>query len=272
MQYLVVETSGADGYESRHRLNSFGDSYARDLRQSRAASVGLPRREVVEVTRQPVYNGLYSSHSRYGSRAPSVSAFEREPTHHRTIVNSLHSTSSLHGLPPVPDRLRRRGLSSTSSSHVYRPSIWYVGTAGFHDESLERSRRLESRLDGLLSYEPPSMDYYLNMKQSLRGINERMVQHRQLIDRYAGIDMAPAKPVEEAVEDRYYELVERMPHLERGSSVARSRAPSEEFTRSRSVAPLPNRDRATTPSLGTSEASAVRGKIRRLLNKTKHSS
>lgn len=274
MEYLVMESDNV-----RRGTTPFLS------RPSRAASVGIgyPTREIVEIIREPIYDygsHLYPSYHR-GSRASSVAILENE-TLRRTggrrrestpLSSSSVMTSRYISDTPKYDHYRYRrisGFSPTAPSHIYRPSMWYIGTAGFREDSNEQSRRLQSRMEGLLSYEPPPLDYYINMKQSLRGINERMLQHRQLIDRYAGVDTSPGKSVEERIQDRYYELAERT-GLERGTTPAfrSSRAPSED--RSRSVAPSSYRDRASTPSVTTGETSEVRGRIRQLLNRTKRS-
>jgi len=78
----------------------------------------------------------------------------------------------------------------------------------------QQRKNIESRLDHLLDFEMPSADYFNQMRGKLRNVNEKMLGHKLMLDRYSGIELTPGKSVNEGVEDKYHQLVERMPELE----------------------------------------------------------
>lgn len=74
-------------------------------------------------------------------------------------------------------------------------------------------KRLERRLDTeLLSFEFPTAESFLALKDHLRGVNDKLLAHRLLLDRYSGIEMAPPDSVEHSVESKCSEIMARMPN------------------------------------------------------------
>jgi hypothetical protein len=265
------------------------------IRHQRAVSVSFAPR-TVEIVRDPYYDDLELSESLYlpppapryrtrQLRSTSLALGEEpiylrhKPPHAPRLPTTLPLGNPWHTaynnvpysyeniIEEEPHRYRYRtqhyrvpSLSTLTPAH--RPSFWYIGTAGFPVESAERARRIQSRMDGILTYEiPPVTEIYSSLRTSLRDITDKMREHKQLVDRYAGVEMAPLQSVEDGINRRYQDLVERMPELESKSTRTRIRAASEEPF-SHASAPI------STSS--NSNASAVRGRIKKLLGKTRN--
>ncbi|CAL8094590.1 unnamed protein product [Calicophoron daubneyi] len=72
-------------------------------------------------------------------------------------------------------------------------------------------RRIQRRMDDLLDYKLPPPEYYREMRGSLRSLNDKLDEHRRLLDRYSGIDMNAAQgSVAEGIESKFQQLANRM--------------------------------------------------------------
>lgn len=154
----------------------------------------LPRpyyRSKPYVTETPYYFNRYSSRIAEPSRPILSNYYSVSPaptTQTYTYYYPSAVTKSSYGGP-----MRTQSFSSLSS-----------------DVQAER-RRIERRMDNLLDYKVPSPDYYREMRGSLRGLHERLDQHRRMLDRYSGIDMnAAPSTVEDRIESKYQQLASRM--------------------------------------------------------------
>ncbi|KAL3313165.1 hypothetical protein Ciccas_008236 [Cichlidogyrus casuarinus] len=129
-------------------------------------------------------------------RSPSVVSrtYYRPVDGYMTPVSSYDYT---YERPPYNRYLHSRTpVSSSVMSQSYSDAI--------------ARHRLDRKLDDLLDYKLPSADYYLNMRGSLRNLNEKMLMHRQLLDRYSGIDMKrDSDCVSDNVDRKFHELLDR---------------------------------------------------------------
>ncbi|PAA61823.1 hypothetical protein BOX15_Mlig011550g1 [Macrostomum lignano] len=136
---------------------------------------------------------------------------------------------------------------------------------GVLPNSAER-RRIERHLDSLVSYEMPSAENFTNMKNRLRDVNEKVLQHKLMMDRYTGVDLNPQSSVDERINDKYLELVSRMPELERNLNPGRRC--SADYSNSNNYA-VKGYSQGLLPG-GGPPVSELRGRIRRLITRSRH--
>ncbi|TGZ62045.1 hypothetical protein CRM22_007653 [Opisthorchis felineus] len=164
-----------------------------------ASEVGLP----------PVVPGrTYYRTNRYITETPyyltSYTTRTAEPS--RPILTTHYASS------PAP---------ITQRYTYYYPSVitgklqtpYRVGSQTSLSAEVERERRRIGRRmdDDLLEYKLPPPEYYREMRGSLRNLQGKMDEHRRLLDRYSGIDMAAAPTsVEDRIESKYQQLANRM--------------------------------------------------------------
>ncbi|KAG5446890.1 hypothetical protein CSKR_102266 [Clonorchis sinensis] len=164
-----------------------------------ASEVGLP----------PVVPGrTYYRTNRYITETPyyltSYTTRTAEPS--RPILTTHYASS------PAP---------ITQRYTYYYPSVitgklqtpYRVGSQTSLSAEVERERRRIGRRmdDDPLEYKLPPPEYYREMRGSLRNLQGKMDEHRRLLDRYSGIDMAAAPTsVEDRIESKYQQLASRM--------------------------------------------------------------
>ncbi|KAM7536131.1 hypothetical protein Aperf_G00000091100 [Anoplocephala perfoliata] len=122
-----------------------------------------------------------------------------------TPISTKYVSHSLMGLPPKP---------------FYRPIPRYVRLPNGPKTDLDRQitsevmaerRRIDRKLDDLLSYKLPDASIYDGLKSSLRKVHDKMDVHRTLLDRYSAIDMKDGNiSVEDRISSKYQEIGERM--------------------------------------------------------------
>ncbi|KER27534.1 hypothetical protein T265_05426 [Opisthorchis viverrini] len=163
-----------------------------------ASEVGLP----------PVVPGrTYYRTNRYITETPyyltSYTTRTAEPS--RPILTTHYASS------PAP---------ITQRYTYYYPSVitgklqtpYRMGSQTSLSAEVERERRRIGRRmdDDLLEYKLPPPEYYREMRGSLRNLQGKMDEHRRLLDRYSGIDMAAAPTsVEDRIESKYQQLASR---------------------------------------------------------------
>lgn len=66
-------------------------------------------------------------------------------------------------------------------------------------------------MDDVLEYKLPPPEYFRDMRGTLRGLQDRLDEHRRLVDKYSGIEMnvAPSS-VEDRIESKYQQLASRL--------------------------------------------------------------
>ncbi|KAL5971143.1 hypothetical protein TSMEX_001149 [Taenia solium] len=120
-----------------------------------------------------------------------------------TPINTKYVYHSPVALPPRPGyRSRFYRIPNGPNSSLDRTI-----TA----EVMAERRRIDRKMDDLLSYKLPDASIYDSLKSSLRKVHDKMDVHRSLLDRYSAIDMKDGpSSVEERVASKCRELGERM--------------------------------------------------------------
>ncbi|KAM3174735.1 hypothetical protein ACTXT7_009948 [Hymenolepis weldensis] len=123
----------------------------------------------------------------------------------QTPINSKYVYHTPMGLPPRP---------------YYTPASRYCRISNGPQNNLERAisqevlaerRRIDRKMDDLLSYRLPDPMIYDSLKSSLRKVHDKMDVHRSLLDRYSAINMNDgALSVEDRINAKCQEIGDRM--------------------------------------------------------------
>ncbi|VDP66256.1 unnamed protein product [Echinostoma caproni] len=148
----------------------------------------------------------YRTH-RYVSETPYyLSSYTTRTSEPTKPILSTHYTSA-----PAPVTHRYTYYHpSVVTGKVYTP--YRTGSYSYLTPEVQHERRrIERRMDDLLDYKLPSPEYFRDMRGSLRHLQDRLDEHRRLVDKYSGIDMnvAPSS-VEDRIESKYQQLASRV--------------------------------------------------------------
>jgi len=132
----------------------------------------------------------------------------------------------------------------------------------------EQRKKIEERLETLGDYETPTHHKFKLMRENLRDVNDRMASHRILLDKYSTLDdEEKPKSVESVVEEKYKQVVDRIPSLEAPVTYRKSKEETDLYYNS------PHTTNGYSKSLGGDDGppmSELRGRIRRLLCRSKN--
>ncbi|VDD79244.1 unnamed protein product [Mesocestoides corti] len=126
--------------------------------------------------------------------------------------------SDLTGPEPINTKYVYHYTSPPLSRSLYRP-YYYRHLNGprsnfenaVSQEVMAERRRIDRKMDDLLSYKLPDPSIYNDLKASLRKVHDKMDVHRTLLDRYSAIDMQnSSSTVEDRIASKCRELGERM--------------------------------------------------------------
>jgi hypothetical protein len=111
-----------------------------------------------------------------------------------------------------------RGYQSPKVFLHYQPEtgqrrVRFQKPSHFNGSSVVTRNR--SYQDDVMSFELPRRDYTIDIRNSLQKIHQRMDEHRNLINRYAAVDISASQSPSVVVDQKYQEMMQRMPQLSR---------------------------------------------------------